>query len=76
MCVHFLPCSTDSGAVRQIKKIVLGIYIVRHEAADEMDLPENAGISLGFDSYYCLHTHTHTLDLWFKLEILREPKNL
>lgn len=44
MCVHFLPCSTDSGAVRQIKKIVLGIYIVRHEAADEMDLPENAGI--------------------------------
>lgn len=44
MCVHFLPCNTDSGAVRQMKKIVLGLSIVRHEAADEMDLPENAGI--------------------------------
>lgn len=43
MCVHFLPCS-DSGAVRQMEKVVLGIYIVRHEAADEMDLPEDASI--------------------------------
>lgn len=59
MCVHFLPCSTDSGAVRQIKKIVLGTYIVRHEAADEMDLPENAGI-ITWLWFILLSTHTHT----------------
>ncbi|KAG9281082.1 sterile alpha motif domain-containing protein 3-like [Astyanax mexicanus] len=34
----------DLASVREVEKMVLGVYIIRHEGADSTDVPEDVGI--------------------------------